>query len=104
MRRLARGSHCRRQRIAVKGGASLSCHEPIVMTNVTQSQDEVFAFLADPRSHGENNGVQKVVRFDTHGAAVFLAGDRVLKVKRAVKFPFLDYSTLERRKAACEAE
>ena len=28
----------------------------------------------------------------------------MLKVKRAVKFPFLDYSTLEKRKAACEAE
>lgn len=70
------------------------------MNHVTQSQDEVFAFLADPRSHGG----EEVVRFDTHGAAVFLAGDRVLKVKRAVKFPFLDYSTLVKRKAACEAE
>ena len=47
---------------------------------------------------------QPVTRIDTHGAAVFLAGDRVLKVKRAVKFPFLDYSTLDKRKAACEAE
>jgi aminoglycoside phosphotransferase family enzyme/predicted kinase len=35
---------------------------------------------------------------------VFLAGDRVFKVKRAVRFPFLDYSTLDKRKAACEAE
>ena len=35
---------------------------------------------------------------------MFLAGDRALKVKRAVQFPFLDYSTLEKRKAACEAE
>jgi aminoglycoside phosphotransferase family enzyme/predicted kinase len=70
------------------------------MSHVTQSQDEVFAFLADPASHGG----EKVVRIDTHGAAVFLAGSRVLKVKRAVKFPFLDYSTLEKRKAACQAE
>ena len=46
----------------------------------------------------------KVRRIDTHAASVFLAGDRVLKVKRAVHFPFLDYSTLEKRKAACEAE
>jgi aminoglycoside phosphotransferase family enzyme/predicted kinase len=70
------------------------------MSHVTQSQDEVFAFLADPASHDG----EKVVRIDTHGAAVFLAGSRVLKVKRAVKFPFLDYSTLEKRKAACKAE
>ncbi len=35
---------------------------------------------------------------------MFLAGDSALKIKRAVRFPFLDYSTLEKRKAACEAE
>lgn len=64
------------------------------------TQDAVFSFLADPATHG---GV-KVLRIDTHGAALFLAGDRVLKVKRAVKFPFLDYSTLEKRMAACDAE
>jgi aminoglycoside phosphotransferase family enzyme/predicted kinase len=69
-------------------------------SHTMQSQEAVFAFLADPATHG---GAQ-VKRVDTHGAAVFLAGDRVLKVKRAVRFPFLDYSTLERRKAACEAE
>ena len=68
--------------------------------HTTQSQDEVFAFLADPETHGG----AEVTRVDTHGAAVFLAGDRVLKVKRAVKFPFLDYSTRDKRKAACEAE
>ena len=49
-------------------------------------------------------GADKVRRIDTHAASVFLAGDRVLKVKRAVRFPFLDYSTLAKRKAACEAE
>ena len=41
---------------------------------------------------------------DTHAAAVFLAGGHALKVKRAVRFPFLDYSTIEKRKAACTAE
>ena len=70
------------------------------MSHVTQSQDEVFEFLADPAAHG---GIA-ATRIDTHCAAVFLAGDRVLKVKRAVKFPFLDYSTLDKRKSACEAE
>jgi aminoglycoside phosphotransferase family enzyme/predicted kinase len=35
---------------------------------------------------------------------VFLAGERAFKVKRAVRFPFLDFSTLAQRKAACEAE
>ena len=47
---------------------------------------------------------KKIRRIDTHASTVFLAKDRALKVKRAVRFPFLDYSTLEKRKAACEAE
>lgn len=64
------------------------------------SQDAVFAFLADPASHGG----AVVKRIDTHAASVFLAGERAFKVKRAVKFPFLDFSTLDRRKAALEAE
>jgi uncharacterized protein len=61
-------------------------------------QERVFAFLSDPASHAE------VLRIDTHGASVFLEGRRALKIKRAVRFPFLDYSTLEKRKAACEEE
>src|SRR5271168_2700495 len=69
------------------------------MSDAANSQEAVFAFLADPATHGA-----KVQRIDTHAASVFLAGDRALKVKRAVRFPFLDYSTLEKRKAACEAE
>jgi aminoglycoside phosphotransferase family enzyme/predicted kinase len=70
------------------------------MTDETDRQEEVFAFLADPKTHGGRD----VKRIDTHAASVFLAGDRTLKVKRAVRFPFLDYSTLGKRKAACEAE
>jgi uncharacterized protein len=63
-------------------------------------QDEVLAFLGDPASHGG----AEVRRIDTHAASVFLAGDRALKIKRAVRFPFLDFSTLAKRKQACEAE
>jgi uncharacterized protein len=65
-----------------------------------ECQEEVFAFLADPAT--QKAGAVK--RIDTHAASVFLAGERALKVKRAVRFPFLDYSTLAKRKAACEAE
>src|ERR1700675_1090435 len=61
-------------------------------------QERVFAFLTDPAMHPQ------VHRIDTHAASVFLEGDRALKIKRAVRFPFLDYSTLEKRKAACDAE
>jgi uncharacterized protein len=64
------------------------------------SQQAVIDFLTDPASHGG----AAVTRIDTHVACVFLAGTRALKIKRAVRFPFLDFSTLEKRKAACEAE
>jgi aminoglycoside phosphotransferase family enzyme/predicted kinase len=43
-------------------------------------------------------------RIDTHSAIVILSGDRVFKLKRAVKLSFLDYSTLEQRVACCQAE
>jgi aminoglycoside phosphotransferase family enzyme/predicted kinase len=70
------------------------------MNHVVESQEPVFAFLAAPASHGG----RPVKRVDTHAAVLFLTAERVLKVKRAVKFPFLDFSTLEKRKAACESE
>src|SRR5215510_13544694 len=70
------------------------------MDHTVQSQETVFAHLGDPATHGG----AAVRRIDTHVSAVFLAGERALKIKRAVRFPFLDYSTLDKRKAACAAE
>ena len=43
-------------------------------------------------------------RIETHGAMVFLAGDRAYKMKRAVRFPYMDFSTVELRHAMCTAE
>jgi uncharacterized protein len=68
------------------------------MTGDSGMQESVFAFLTDPTMH------PRVHRIDTHAASVFLEGDRALKIKRAVRFPFLDYSTLEKRRAACDEE
>jgi uncharacterized protein len=70
----------------------------IPMTSHSGMQESVFAFLTDPATH------PLVRRIDTHAASVFLEGDRALKIKRAVHFPYLDYSTLEKRKAACDEE
>jgi aminoglycoside phosphotransferase family enzyme/predicted kinase len=61
-------------------------------------QERVFAFLTNPATHAP------VHRIDTHAASVFLEGDRALKIKHAIRFPYLDYSTLAKRKAACEEE
>ncbi|MEM5581090.1 AAA family ATPase [Roseibium sp. AS2] len=43
-------------------------------------------------------------RIDTHANIVILVGSKAYKVKRAVRFPFLDYSTLSLREEACKAE
>jgi len=67
-------------------------------------QAEVFAFLGDPATHGIMFADEEVKRIDTHAAVVFLAGNQAFKVKRRVRFPYLDFSTTEKRKAACEAE
>ncbi len=68
--------------------------------HVVQDQSEVAAFLADPGSH---DGAQ-VTRIETHGAMVFLADDRAYKIKKAVRYPYMDFSTLALREAACKAE
>lgn len=65
-------------------------------------QREVIAFLSRPDSYGQAGG--RVERIDTHGAVVFLIGDRAYKLKRAVRFSYLDYSTVERRRVFCQAE
>ncbi|QFR33814.1 bifunctional aminoglycoside phosphotransferase/ATP-binding protein [Ancylobacter sp. TS-1] len=70
--------------------------------HVVADQEPVFRLLADPATHGLGEG--EVRRIDTHGAAVFLAGADVYKVKRAVRFSFMDFSTLEKRRRACARE
>ncbi|MFB4202590.1 hypothetical protein KBTX_00676 [wastewater metagenome] len=65
-------------------------------------QRAVIEFLADPGTHGLGAG--EVTRIDTHSAVVFLAGERVYKIKRAVDLGFLDFSTLAARERFCRAE
>ncbi len=65
------------------------------------TQDAVVTFLSDPAAYGVAGPVERV---ETHISIVFLAGDRAWKLKRAVRTSYLDFSTVERRRAACEAE
>lgn len=64
-------------------------------------QAALVAFLERPEAHG---GAGPVERVDTHISHVFLAGERAVKLKRAVKLSYIDYSTVEKRRAACEEE
>ncbi|HJU18736.1 MAG TPA: AAA family ATPase [Stellaceae bacterium] len=69
---------------------------------MNEDQSEAIAFLGAPSSYGP--GVNRVDVVETHVSLIFLAGERAYKLKRAVAYPYLDFSTPERRRAACEAE
>ena len=64
------------------------------------SQRETIEFLSTPHAHAG----RAVERVDTHASIVFLAGDAAYKLKRAVRYDYLDFSTPERRQAMCNAE
>lgn len=65
-------------------------------------QQPLLTWLSRPEAYG--GSVDHVERIDTHVSSVFLAGDRAYKLKRAVRLPYLDFSTPERRREACAAE
>ncbi|MCK7610613.1 AAA family ATPase [Roseibium sediminicola] len=67
-----------------------------------QSQNEALVFLGGLPSDDPDR--PDVKRIDTHANIVFLIGGRAYKVKRAVRYPFLDYSTLQLREEACKSE
>lgn len=67
---------------------------------ITEDQSRVIAFLASPSTHAG----AAVERIDTHASIVFLAGQRAWKLKRAVRYDYLDFSTADRRQVMCEAE
>jgi aminoglycoside phosphotransferase family enzyme/predicted kinase len=70
---------------------------------MSEPQQPVIDFLAEPQSYGLPPG-QRVERIDTHVASVFLAGERAFKLKRAVRFAYLDFSTLALREQSCRTE
>jgi len=63
---------------------------------------EKVAHLSRPESYPGKPAAVEVVQ--THMSWVFLAGDRVYKLKKPVRYPFLDYSTAEARRESCERE
>jgi aminoglycoside phosphotransferase family enzyme len=79
---------------------SLVCSLRQLSRMCTQNQDEVVRFLESSSTHAG----AAVERIETHGSVVFLAGARAWKLKRAVRYDYMDFSTLNRRKAMCEAE
>ena len=65
-------------------------------------EQHIVPFLSDPSSYP--HPVERVERQETHVSHVFLAGAFAYKLKKPVKFPFLDASTLALRKRFCLLE
>ena len=63
----------------------------------TEDQSAIVEFLSQPSTHGG----AAVERAETHASVVFLAGQRAYKLKRAVRFDYLDFSTAARRHELC---
>ncbi|CAN7712412.1 AAA family ATPase [Mesorhizobium caraganae] len=68
---------------------------------IVDDQQSVTAFLLGPASYAAAGPVEAI---ETHISRIFLAGERAYKMKRAVKLPYVDFSTPALRLAACEKE
>jgi aminoglycoside phosphotransferase family enzyme/predicted kinase len=72
------------------------------MRSAEDDQAETVAFLSNSTAYGSAD--EDVRRVTTHISRVFLVGERAYKLKRAVRLPYLDFTTPESRRAACERE
>lgn len=64
-------------------------------------QDETIKFLSSGHAFATNDPVEVI---ETHGAYVFLCGDTALKLKRAVKYDYMDLSTVALRRTLIARE
>ena len=68
----------------------------------SDSRDDLIRTLLCPAAFPWRPDTVELI--ETHISWVFLAGDRVVKIKRPVHFGFVDHSTIERRRHSCEEE
>jgi aminoglycoside phosphotransferase family enzyme len=81
------------------------CHQPQLRAEeamIVEDQSETIAFLK--RAVGEGLHGEAVETFETHISIVVLGGKRALKLKRAVRLPYVDLSTAEQRLAIAKRE
>jgi len=69
---------------------------------MADDQSQAIDFLSRGASFGLPDETPR--RIDTHISIVFLIGDCVFKMKRALKLSFIDYSTIAARERFCRAE
>lgn len=67
-----------------------------------ETAPDIIAFFRDPASYP--HPVDRVEHRQTHVSHLFFAGDYVYKLKKPLDLGFLDFTTLEKRRAASVAE
>ncbi|MFM1988612.1 MAG: hypothetical protein RJA99_1569 [Pseudomonadota bacterium] len=98
MQRPPPGADADRDAIGAAGPAPTDARDP-------PAEAARLDFLRSSAAFGTPADPQAAVEtIETHMAWVFLAGDRAWKLKKAVRFPYLDFSTLAAREQACREE
>ncbi|MEM7547961.1 MAG: AAA family ATPase [Pseudomonadota bacterium] len=70
-------------------------------TDRTRSQDDIISFMMTPGSLGDGAAPEVI---NTHCAMIFLTKDTAYKIKRAVKYDYLDFSTTDLRRKMLQRE
>src|SRR6056297_3527254 len=101
-RRITHGRECRpagRPPAAIRGRRG-PARGHAMEQDETEDQSAALALLEDPATHGG----AETQHIETHCAHVILAGERAYKIKRAVHYDYLDFSTMAKRRAVLERE
>jgi aminoglycoside phosphotransferase family enzyme len=83
-------------------GGMNSTFDQAARGGVQVSTSDKVRFLSQPSTYFYSPQLVTVV--ETHMSFVFLAGERAYKLKKPVRFPFLDFSTLRARELDCQEE
>ncbi|WCK68740.1 bifunctional aminoglycoside phosphotransferase/ATP-binding protein [Agrobacterium tumefaciens] len=67
----------------------------------TEDQSSAIYFLSRQEKSEASKPVQRI---ETHISIIFLAGDKAFKMKKALKLPYVDFSTAAIREEACRKE
>ncbi len=101
----ARGAVGRAPRGRPPAASSGARSVPVPPSAGPPDQAARLRFLRSPAAYRSIARVPgSVTVVETHMAWVFLAGERVWKLKKPVRFPYLDFTSLEAREHACREE
>lgn len=75
--------------------------------SIVEDQSRVIDFLSEAQNYPEEITQDRLIeiqQIETHGAIIFLTDTKAYKLKKSVYFPYMDYSTLAKRKSMCDRE